>query len=165
MTGEVFILALVLICIAVGVAARLIVRPKTIRVQGYVPPTVEWFENVLTAANRMSLTRWTVTAFEKLDDDGKVIGYLGEIATASELIEVRAPLLNDGREFGDDDYFPVTIALQRYAYRRSPLWLLLAGKYPENHVMRARARLLKAIRREIRRAARRETEGRLSREA
>lgn len=154
-SGSFLVVAFLGLCILMAVASRRIVQPKVIKLSGTIPPVSEWLEAALVKAASWSGTPWTHDVFEVSDEDGNPTHYLGVLKNREGIDElhVKTPLHDEVRVFDKTQGFPVIISMESYSYRRAWQYRLLLGKYPLNHVLRARTRLMQQVRRQSRKAA------------
>ncbi|WP_375429723.1 hypothetical protein [uncultured Friedmanniella sp.] len=154
----IIILGIIALAVVGRVAGAMLTSPKVVKLGGDVPNPDRWLpEAAAKSAIGFSSVRWESRAYIVDDADGQPYEHIGLISGAGGRyrVEVRAPHVGP-----NGSVTAATVHLTAFAYRRSPVSLIILGKYPDNVALAARNRMIRKVKGHARRAAKQRTQGR-----
>lgn len=155
----------VIACVAILVVAmpmwgrivgRHLIGPAPVRLQGLLGPADEWLPRVAHKARPvLSGLSWHATSGELLDEYGDLVGYHATVSGGLHTITARLPAYQFEREYTRDEPLVALVEMTEYGYRSALIYRLMLGKYPNPGAIRARASMIRQLKKQARWSARR----------
>lgn len=138
------------------VIGRHLIGPTPVRLQGRIGSAHEWLPRVAHKARpALSGISWQATSGELLDEYGDLVGYHATVSGGLHTITARLPAYQFEREYTRDEPLVALVEMTEFGYRAAPIYRLMLGKYPVAAAIRARASMIRQLKKQARWSTRR----------
>lgn len=157
---EVVLVALGLLIVTMPIWARQVserVKARRVRLTGRLGLVEDWLPVAADKAARAFMTSqsWTADTFDLVDRAGQPTGTAATVSSGPYTIRVAVPLYDPQTRFTKNVSLVAVVTMDRYQYRSAIAYRLFMGKYPDTTAIMASNRLVAQVKKQGRKAARR----------